>query len=311
MYNKKYSNMTKMINMKYFILLIVYIPMVTIVRGQTLSEKIAINACEYLDSIDNFQVLQDSIQPSFGAAMANVMIESTPEERTLLGTVEGVLETFKKLFEILPNYCYNVRRLMIEDKKLRYYKMSDNKQANLHFEKGNDLYEKGDFKYAIKEYESAIKADDNFVYAIDNLAISYRQLEKFKTAIKYYKKSLDIFPEGNVALLNIAVSYSLLEDYENSEKNYGNLIILYPNNPEGYFGLAKMLLIKGDYENALDNLFIAHRIYSESDSDYIKDSERLLSLIISKLREVGKMDLLDKKAKEHNIEIKKNMSKAG
>ena len=144
---------------------------------------------------------------------------------------------------MLPSYCYNVRRLIIEDKKNRFYKRSDNQQANFHFDKGNDFMESGDYKNAIKEFESAVKFDNNLVYAIDNLAISYRHLENYKTAIKYYNQSLDIFPEGDVALLNIAVSYSFLEDDENSIKSYSKLKFLYPDDPEGYFGLAKMYFI--------------------------------------------------------------------
>ena len=295
--------MTKKIKMKYFTILIFNFAMATITRGQTLTEKIAQNACEYLDSIDNFQVLQDSIQPSITAAMAKVMMEGTPEERKLIGTVEGIRGTLKESFEILPSYCYNVRRLVIEDKKSRFYKRSDNQQANVHFDKGNDFMENGDYKNAIKEFKSAVKSDNNFVYAIDHLAISYRHLENYKTAIKYYKQSLDIFPEGDVALLNIAVSYSFLEDDENSIKNYSQLKFLYPDNPEGYFGLAKMYFIKGDYENALDNIFIAHRIYVNTNSNYVKDSKQLMSLMFSKLKELNKMDLIDKKAKEHNITI--------
>ena len=295
--------MTKKIKMKYFTILIFNFAMATITQGQTLTEKIAQNACEYLDSIDNFQVLQDSIQPSITAAMAEVMMEGTPEERKLIGTVEGIRGTLKESFEILPSYCYNVRRLVIEDKKSRFYKRSDNQQANVHFDKGNDFMENGDYKNAIKEFKSAVKSDNNFVYAIDHLAISYRHLENYKTAIKYYKQSLDIFPEGDVALLNIAVSYSFLEDDENSIKNYSQLKFLYPDNPEGYFGLAKMYFIKGDYENALDNIFIAHRIYVNTNSNYVKDSKQLMSLMFSKLKELNKMDLIDKKAKEHNITI--------
>lgn len=297
--------MTRKITMKYFTILFFNISLVTITQGQTLTEKIALNACEYLESIDNFQVLQDSIQPSITAAMAKVMMECTPEERKLLGTVDGIRGTLKESFEILTSYCYNVRRLIIEDKKSRFYKMSANQQANVHFDKGNDFMESGDYKNAIKEFKSAVKSDNNFIYAIDHLAISYRRLENYKTAIKYYKQSLDIFPEGDVALLNIAVSYSFLEDNENSIKNYSQLKFLYPDNPEGYFGLAKMQFINGDYENALDNLFIAHRMYVESNSNYTKDSEQLMSLMFSKLRELNKMDLIDKKAKEHNITINK------
>lgn len=289
--------------MKCFSILIFNCLLLNIAIGQSLPEKIAINACEYLDSINNFKMLQDSIQPSITTAMVKVMVEGTLDERKQITTVEGMRGTIKAAFDILPSYCYNVRRLIIENKKISFYKMSDNQQANQHFDNGNNFMENNDYNNAIKEFKTALKYDCNFVYAIDHLAISYRRLENYKTAVKYYKQSLDIFPEGDVALLNIAVSYSYLKDDENSIRNYAQLKFLYPDNPEGYFGLAKMLFINGDYENALDNLFIAHRMYVESNSDYIKDSEQLISLMISKLKELDKMDLFDKKAKEYNITI--------
>ncbi len=291
--------------MKYLTILLLNLILALTAQGQTLTEKIALKACEYLDSISNYQQLQDSIKPSISAAMIQMMLEGTLEEIQLLGTRDGIRETTSVVYEILPSYCYNVRRLLLEDKKSRFYKNSDNPKANKHFENGNGFMKSGDFKSAIKEYESALKNDKTFVLAIDHLAVSYRRLEDYKTAVKHYKKSLEIFPEGEVALLNIAVVYYLLKDDENSILNYENLKFLYPINPEGYFGLAKILFIKGDYENAFDNLFIAHLIYQETNSVYVKDSELLMNLMISQMKELNKMDMVERKAKEYNITINK------
>ena len=289
--------------MRYISILILNILFVSILHGQTFSEKIAINACDYLDSLDNYSILQDSIQPSIIAAMSKVMMEGTQEERKQIGTVEGMRGTIKEAYDKLPYLCYNVRRLIVENKKSIYYKSSDLQSATKHFEKGNDYLENGDYKNAIKQFKSAIKVDNKFVYAIDHLAISYRRMDNYKTAIKYYKKSLEVFPEGDVALLNIAVLYAFLQDDNNSIKSYEQLKFFYPDNPEGYFGLAKMLFVTEDYENALDNLFIAHRIYTETESDYVTDSEQFMGIMIAKLTELNKKDLIDKKAKEYNITI--------
>ena len=289
--------------MRYVTPAILFFVWISSVQGQTLSEKIAMNACEYLDSIDDFKLLQDSIRPSLTAAMVKVMDEGTLEERKQMNTVEGVRGAFNGAYDLLPSYCYNVRRLIIEDKKDKYYKKSDNQKANEHFENGNDFMDNGNYKNAVKEFKSAIKLDKNFVYAIDHLAISYRRQENYKSAIKFYTKSLEIFPEGDIALLNLAASYSFIQDYINSIKSYDQLKFFYPNNPEGYFGLARMLFITEDYENALDNLFHAHRIYVDSNSEYVKDSEKLMSIVFDILIESNKSDLIDRKAKEHNITI--------
>ncbi|WP_291862102.1 tetratricopeptide repeat protein [Marinilabilia sp.] len=289
--------------MRTLLIFLLTLAITTVVQGQSFEQKIALKACEYLDSIDSYKILQDSIQPSIIAAMAEVTKEGTPEERKKINTVEGIRGTLKTAYEILPGYCYTVRRLMIEDKESKFYKRSDNQRANLHFDEGNKFMENGEYKNAIKEFKKAVKNDPQYVFALDHLAISHRRMENFKKAIEYYKKSLEVFPEGNVALLNIAVSYSLVGDDKNSIQSYEQLKFLYPDNPEGYFGLAKMLFITEEYENALDNLFTAHRMYIESQSDYAKDSEKLLSLMFAKLKKLNKTELLNRKANEHNITI--------
>jgi tetratricopeptide (TPR) repeat protein len=291
--------------MRYWLISVLICLSLTSLQGQTLSEKIALIACERLDSIDNFETLQDSIQPSITAAMATVMMKGTLEERKQIGTVEGIRGTLKEAFEILPRRCYNVRRLIIESKRKVFYKESDNQKANAHFDKGNEYMEKEDYKSARKEFESAIKLDEKFIYAFDHLAISYRRQNNYKSAISYYKKSLDIFPEGDVALLNIAVCYSFLLDKENTMKYYNQIKYLYPDNPEGYYGVAKFLFINADYENALDNLFISHRIYSENKSTLSNDSQKLIELFYSKLKELNQLDLFDRKAKKYGITIER------
>ena len=272
--------------------------------GQSVVEKIALNACSHLDSVQNFDQLETSVKNSIAMSMAKIMQEGSLEERKqLMSTVENIRSLYTKSVEILPGLCYNVRRLMIEEKTNRFYRMSDNQLANDHYNSGNLLLESGDFKKAIKEFNAAIKLDKNFIYAIDNLAVSYRRQNDFKTATKYYEQSLEIFPEGNVALLNIAVAQLHLHNDDNALKYYEQLKFLYPNDPEGYFGTAKILLIRSEYENALDNLFSAHIRYVNMNSEYVKDSEQLIGALASKLKEIGRTDILDKKAKEYNIEI--------
>lgn len=295
----------KISKMRYPLISTLIFLSITYLQGQTLSKKIALIACERLDSIDNFKSLQDSIQPSITAAMATVMMKGTLEERKQMGTVEGIRETLKEAFEILPKCCYNVRRLIIEDRRKVFYKESDNFKANIHFNKGNEYMQKEDYKSARKEFKSAIKLDEKFVYAFDHLAISYRRRNNYKSAITYYKKSLDIFPEGDVALLNIAVCYSFLSDKENTMKHYNQMKYLYPNDPEGYYGAAKFLFTNADYENALENLFVSHRMYSESKSEFANDTQKLIELFYSKLKELNRLDMFDKKAEEYGIKIER------
>lgn len=289
--------------MKYFLVLIFSVVSISFAQGQTLAEKIAIMACTYLDSINIYNVLLDSIESSIVSATTILILEGAPEETKVIGSVEGIRETLKAANEILPVHCDNVRRLIIKEKRRKFYKRSSSYAANKHYDKGNSLMEKGDYQDAIKEFKLAVKLDNNFVYAIDHIAVCYRRLGEYKTAIKYYNKSLDIFPEGDIAIMNIAATYSFIKDDNNSIKNYRLLKYLYPDNPEGYYGLAKMLSVNGDDEEALDNLFTAHKLYLESNSEYLKDSKLLMKYLISKLKSLNKMDLVEKKAKEYNIVI--------
>lgn len=289
--------------MKYLKITLLVLLFAAQLQGQSLVEKIAAATCEKVDTINNFNALEEALKKNVPIALSSVMMEGTQEEKSILSNVDSIRQIFTEVYENLPAYCPNVRRLLLIEKQKEFYKLSENVAANEYFDKGSEFLEKGDYKEAEKNLKLAIKEDSTFVYAIDHLAITYRRMEDYETAIKYYKKSLDIFPEGDLALLNIAVTYSFLQDYENAIERYDQLKFLYPNNPEGYFGLARLLFLTEDYENALDNLFIAHRIYTETNSQYLKDSERLFEMMKSKLTELNKTDLLKQKAKAHNIKI--------
>lgn len=293
----------KTMKMRVCLTLLLNLTLAASLHSQTLTERIALNACEQLSAIDDYQTLEDSIQPSIIAAVGNVMINATPEEKEIMNTVSGIKGLYEDIYSILPSYCNNVMRLFLANRKSEFYKNSENQLANQHFEQGNALMKAGDYKKAIKKFKSAVKLDNSFIYAIDHIAVSYRRQDKYKPAIKYYKKSLEIFPEGDVALLNIAVAYSLTKNYQKSIDNYKKLRFLYPDSPEGYFGLARMQFIMEDYENALDNLFIAYHIYLDTESDYVDDSKRLLTIMYDKMKELNKIDLLLKKAEEYNFTI--------
>ncbi|MBC5774411.1 tetratricopeptide repeat protein [Pontibacter sp. KCTC 32443] len=289
--------------MKHLILLTIGVFLTMNLQAQKLSEKVMQKACDCVNNLKTYQQLQDSLQNCTVEAMAFVMKNGTSEERETLSKVEGITGIFKDVKEALPSYCDNVRKLMVEEKVREYYRLSLNKNANKYYEEGNELLEKGDFTGARKEYEKAVKIDKNFVYALDHIAISYRREKNFELAIKYYKKSLDVFPEGNLAHLNLAVVYSLLEDYDNALKHYQELVYLYQDDPEGYFGAGKILFIQTKYEQALENLFTAYLLYKKTNSNYLKDSESLISMVYTDLKNKGKLDIFTQKAQQYNVSI--------
>lgn len=289
--------------MKHYGLVILGLILASSLNSQTFSEKITLKTCECLDTLTTIKQIDDNLKICTSKAMAQVMDASTQEEKSALSTVEGIKSVFQKVNELIPSYCYNVRRLIIEEKNTQFDKLSSFSQANEHYFRGSDFMNKADFVNSIKEFKKAIKIDKDFVFAYDNLAISFRKQENYKKAIKYYKKSLEIFPEGNVALLNIAVAYSNLKDYDNSLKYYKELIYLYQDDPEGYLGAGRMQFIKYDYANALENIFIAHRMYVETNSEYTDESEQLIGIMYSELKDIGKIDLFNEKAGLHNFSI--------
>lgn len=289
--------------MRFPIVLLLHLTMIISLQAQSLAEKIAKNASERLSKIENYAMLQDSIQPVITAAMVNAMTTATPEEKELLGTVDGIKSTMEEACQLLPAYCSNIRRFIIEDKVMRFYKMSENEQANLHYKRGTAFMENDELPQAISEFKSALEYDPQFVYALDHLALCYRRQKDYESAIACNKKSLAIFPEGDVALLNMAATYSYMMDIAHAARYYDQLKFFYPDNPEGYFGLARMLFMAEEYDKALDNMFVAHGMYKEVNSHYLKDSEQLMQIMFSKLKELNKTDLMEQKAREHNLTL--------
>ena len=289
--------------MKHFTYLIIGLIFSINLHAQSFTERAALQACECLDSLETIEQVQDSLNTCTSQAIVSVGLESAKEENIDISTFQGIKSVLKQVSELIPSYCDNVRSLLIEEKKEQHYGLSANIEANEHYLKGNDLMEEGNYTQSIKAYKKAIKIDDSFVYAYDHLAVSYRRQENFKKAIKYYQKSLDIFPEGHVAIFNMAVCYSFLKEYALSLEQYEKLSFLYPNDPEGYFGAGKIQYLLSNYESALNNIFTAHRIYIETESDYVKDSGKLINIMYAGLKEKDKLDLFRAVAKQHNITI--------
>jgi tetratricopeptide (TPR) repeat protein len=288
--------------MKHILFILIFISLGISSKGQTVIEKIALNACE---CIDNATVSKaDSCLTS---SMAKVVVANRGSEETkFIGTVERMQQAIKDAYQMVQDNCESFRTQVINIKKANFYKDSDIKEANNYYEKGNQKLENRDFKAAIKEYKKALKIDPNFIFALDNIAVCYRNMESFDKALEYYKKSLAIFPESNFALQNIAVIYGFKGDSKSVIEYYNTLINLYPNDPEGYFGLSKVSLINGDLELATETALIAYAIYNNKKSVHLTDGEKLLRLIYSKLKESGQTDLFHQKAKELNILFEMN-----
>ena len=271
-------------------------------NSQTLEEKIASKACSCLEK--SKEINEEIYRNCLTNSMAEVVLkDKDAKAREGISTVEGIKSLLQKSDETIAKTCSKFLPKAAEDKSDIYYSDSKNKEAQNSYTVAKDFMLAKNYKLAIEGLQLALKQDPNFVLALDDIAVCYRQLEDYDNAIKYYKKSLDIYPEGEYALMNIGVVYSLKSDYKTAIEYYEKLIKYQPNNAEGYFGAGKNYLQINNDEKALNDIFIAHRIYSADKSEYTKDTEMLMGAIYQKMVKENKEDIFKKIAAENNIAI--------
>lgn len=203
----------------------------------------------------------------------------------------------------MPQTCENENQKEIERKESQYYSNSKIEKAQNSYLIAKDFMRDEKYKLAIEGLKMALKDDKNFVLAYDDIAVCYRRLNDFDNAIKYYKKSLDIYPEGDFALMNIGTIYSKKSDFKTAIENYEKLIKFQPKNAEGYFGAGKNYFLLNNYEKALNNIFIAHRIYTEEKSEYVKDTEQIIGMMYQHLKKENKEEIFNKIAEKNNIKL--------
>ena len=278
----------------------------TLIKAQDLPRLISTEICHCIDTIESMDSLETKLERCFPQSVDNVfelLDEETQELYSDESSLENVIdEVYKKLLSYTPK----IKTFVLQHYKSYFYRMSNSGEAVNFYEADNSAFEKKDYKNAARQYLKATKSDPKWVFPLDNLGLTYRMMGKNKKAVKYYARSLEIYPEGSYALQNQAVAYTFLGNFDKAQENYNTLIHYYPENPEGYFGIARVYILKKDYENALDYAFSSHMMYISLQSEYVKDSQEILSLIYEKLREQGKESIFLEKAKEYGINIIQN-----
>ncbi|WP_433834423.1 tetratricopeptide repeat protein [Flavobacterium anhuiense] len=271
-------------------------------NAQTVEEKIAAKACECLEKSSKIteEVFRDCLTNTMSEM---ILTDKDPKVRESMNTVEGIQGMFLRIHGVIEKKCPNLIPELNQNKDDVFYSESKNKKAQNSYIIGKDFMREKNYKIAIENFQLAIKDDPNFVLALDDMAVSYRQLNDYDNAIKYYKKSLEIYPEGNFALMNIGVVYTLKSDFKTAISYYEKLIQYHPDNAEGYFGAGKNYILLNEDEKALDNLFIAHVIYTNENSEYMKDSEKLIGALYQKMKSENKEDLFKKIAEKNNIKL--------
>jgi len=100
---------------------------------------------------------------------------------------------------------------------------TEESDARVWNEKGNQLLRTGDYEEAIRAYNKAIKYDRYFGWAYTNLGIAYLQMEKYAEAVLLLQKSLEILDtdkEKAVAWNELGNLYRCLNDYHNAVVSY-------------------------------------------------------------------------------------------
>lgn len=269
--------------------------------GQDLVESMANQICDCIGKVESMDSLEKRFDRCIDESITIFFNSDDDDEMEHFSQSDSISNTLDAVVAKFTQYCPGIKELILSEKESKYYKMSASDEARKFYDAGTKAFKSNDYKTAEKQYLKAIKADPGFVFAYDNLGLTYRNLKDYKKALYYYGKSLDLFPEGSMALQNQAVVWLLLNDTEKALNNYYKLINLYPDNPEGYFGMAKTLYMQGEYDTALDYAFYSYKMYAASKSEYIKDSQNLISLIHDKLKEQNKLDIFDRKAKDFGL----------
>jgi tetratricopeptide (TPR) repeat protein len=191
----------------------------------------------------------------------------------------------------------------IEDKK----SYSKNPEAQILYSKGLKESEKGKYKTAISYFEKALKIDSVFAFAWDNIGICNRMLKNYDEAIYDYNRSLMLDPKGIVPLQNLAVDYRFKKEYYNAISAYNKLAELDENNPEVYFGIGETYsLYLKEYEKGLDNMCRAYTIYQEQKSPYSLDAEKIIVIIYTEMKKLGKQDRFYEILEKYNITLNLN-----
>ncbi|HLN20522.1 MAG TPA: tetratricopeptide repeat protein [Bacteroidales bacterium] len=256
-----------------------------------------------MDTIENMDSLQRKIDRCVPESMAIYFDSDEDTDNPYFSDVDTLKRTMDKVMQSLLYYCPKIKEFILADKEEQFYKMSASETANKFYTNASDALGSKDYKKAEKGFIKAIKEDPGWVLPLDDIALTYRLMGEYKKAVKYYSKSLKIYPEGTYAIQNQAVAFTYLEDYERAIANYELLINLYPKNPEGFYGKGKNLFLMDDLENSLDYLFYCHKIYTSQKSEYVKDTDNLISLVFNKMKEKNQLEAFYKIAEEHGIKL--------
>ena len=159
---------------------------------------------------------------------------------------------------------------------------TEDNDATVWNEKGNQSLRAGDYEDAIRAYNMAIKYDRRFGWAYTNLGIAYLQLERYAEAVVLLQRSLELLAtdkEKAVAWNELGNLYRCLNDYNNAVVSYQKADELDPEQEGNYDSVeyfhAEVNVGNAQVWNELGDTFFKSGSYAEAANCYRKVTEML------------------------------------
>jgi tetratricopeptide (TPR) repeat protein len=271
--------------------------------AQELEFEVAEKACACLK--EKSKVAEANSEPDcIPSAFAEVLLNLPDSSKKRYNDYNLIKATMLQANEILSVSCYEDGEKKYEKLAKHYYKDSEDESATGFYITTESMMAEGKYDLAVEGLNISIGIDSLFVKAYDHLGVSYRNLKMYDKAIDAYKKSLKLFPIGKTALMNIGLVYALNDDEVNSNKYYQRMMDVHPFDAEGYYGISKNYLKIGDYNTGLRYLCQAHQIYVEQDSDYQKDSQKLITMLYDRMQTKDQKKAFKKLVKQYGVKVK-------
>jgi tetratricopeptide (TPR) repeat protein len=128
---------------------------------------------------------------------------------------------------------------------------TDEKQAELWFQRGLDLEESGAPPLeSIEAYKKAVELNPSAAGALVNLGTIHYHMHKFKEAADYYQKAIDVDPRYSLAHFNLGNLCDEQGQYEKALEHYGTALKLNPDYADAHYNVALLCEQMGDFLKA-------------------------------------------------------------
>jgi len=128
---------------------------------------------------------------------------------------------------------------------------SDERQAELWFQRGLDLEEAGAPPVeSIEAYKKAVELNPNAAGALVNLGTIHYHLHKFKEAEDFYQRAIDVDPRYSLAHFNLGNLYDEEGRFDKALEQYTTALKLNPDYADAHYNMALLCEQTGDFLKA-------------------------------------------------------------